>query len=127
MRDIADIPEIPDRATRLDEVIVDCYGLEEELGAFEVYLSCALQLPFAATWRDPDEPGFSEAVTVLAMAQLDWRRGILLQVRRRGGKTRRVLAEQLWANETASQNAIVLDDYRYWVEQSGPSLLDEEE
>jgi hypothetical protein len=31
MRDIADIPEIPDRATRLAEVTVDCYGRDEEL------------------------------------------------------------------------------------------------
>jgi len=56
MRDIADIPEIPDRATRLAEITVDCYGREEELAAFEVYLSDALRPPFAATWRDPDEP-----------------------------------------------------------------------
>jgi hypothetical protein len=38
MRDIADIPEIPDRATRLAEITVDCYGREEELSAFDVYL-----------------------------------------------------------------------------------------
>lgn len=119
MRDIADIPEIPDQATRLAEVTVDCYGREEELSAFEVYLADALRLPFAATWRDPDEPGFSEPVTVEAVADLDERRGILLQVRRRSGKTRRVVAEQIWANATASPNAIVLDDYRYWVEHGG--------
>jgi len=53
------------------------------------------------------------------VADLDERRGILLQVRRRGGKARRVLAEQIWAAETASPNAIVLDDYRAWVEQGG--------
>lgn len=80
MRDIADISEIPERATRLAEMAVDCYGREEELSAFEVYLSDALRLPFAATWRDPDEPGFSEPVVVGAMADLDERRGILLQV-----------------------------------------------
>jgi hypothetical protein len=65
MRDIADIPEIPDRATRLAEITVDCYGREEELSAFEVYLSDALRPPFAASWRDPDEPCHSESVTVL--------------------------------------------------------------
>jgi len=122
MRDIADIPEISDQATRLAEVTVDCYGREEELSAFEVYLSDALRLPFAATWRDPDEPGFSEPVTVEAVADLNDRRGVLLQVRRRGGKTRRVVAEQVWADataEAASPNAIVLDDYRYWVEHGG--------
>jgi Calcium binding len=119
MRDIADIPEIPDRATRLAEITVDCYGREEELSGFDVYLSDALQPPFAASWRDPDEPGHAEAVTVLGVADLDERRGILLQVRRRGGKVRRVLAEQIWAVEAASANAIVLDDYRAWVEQGG--------
>jgi Calcium binding len=122
MRDISDIPEIPERATRLAEITVDCYGREEELSAFEVYLSDALRLPFAATWRDPDEPGFSEPVVVGEVADLDERRGILLQVRRRGGKARRVLAEQIWANETAGPNAIVLDDYRFWVEHGGLDL-----
>src|SRR6516164_2666643 len=116
MRDIADIPEIPDRATRLAEITVDCYGREEELAAFEVYLSDALRPPFAATWRDPDEPGHAEPVTVLGVADLDERRGILLQVRRRGGKVRRVLSEQVWATKTPNSNAIVLEDYRAWVE-----------
>jgi hypothetical protein len=119
MRDIADIPEIPDRATRLAEVTVDCYGRDEELSAFEVYLSDALQPPYAASWRDPDEPGHAEAVTVLGVADVDEQRGILLQVRRRGGKVRHVLAEQLWATEPARANAIVLDDYRAWLERSG--------
>ena len=118
MRDIADIPKIPDQATRLAEVTVDCYGRDEELSGFDVYLSDALRPPFAATWRDPDEPGHMEPVTVLGVADLDERRGILLQVRR-GGKARRVLAEQIWADETASPNAIVLDDYRVWVEHGG--------
>jgi hypothetical protein len=119
MRDIADIPDIPDRATRLAEITVDCYGREEELSAFDVYLSDALQPPFAASWRDPDEPGHAEAVTILGVADLDERRGILLQVRRRGGKVRRVVAEQIWAAEPASANAIVLEDYRAWVEHGG--------
>lgn len=119
MRDIADILEIPDRATRLAEVTVDCYGRDEELSAFEVYLSDALQPPFAASWRDLDEPGHVEAVTVLDVADVDERRGILLQVRRRGGKVRHVLAQQLWATEPASANAIVLDDYRVWLEHGG--------
>jgi hypothetical protein len=119
MTDIADIPEIPDRATRLAEITVDCYGREEELSAFDVYLSDALRPPFAASWRDPDEPGHAEPVTVLGGTALDERRGILLQVRRRGGKARRVLAEQIWADETASPNAIVLDDYRAWVARGG--------
>ena len=114
MRNIEDIPQIPDQETRLAEITVDCYGQDEELSAFEVYFTDALHPPFAATWRDPDEPGHAEHVTVLGVADVDQRRGILLAVRRPGGKERRVLAEQLWADETGSANAIVLDDYRAW-------------
>jgi hypothetical protein len=119
VRDIADIPEISDQATRLDEITVDCYGREEELSAFDVYLTDALRLPFAATWRDPDEPGHRVPITVLGVADLDDRRGILLRVRRRGGKERQVLAEQVWANEATSLNATVLNDYRYWADRGG--------
>ncbi len=119
MRSIEDIPEIPDQATRLEEITVDCYGRDEELSAFEVYLTDALHPPFAATWRDPDEPDHAEPVTVLGIATVDTRRGILLHIRRRGAKERRVLAEQVWAAETASPNAIVLADYRYWAAHGG--------
>jgi hypothetical protein len=81
--------------------------------------SARLTCTFTASWRDPDEPGHAESVTVLGVADLDERRGILLQVRRLGGKERRVVAEQVWAAEPASANAIVLDDYRVWVEKGG--------
>jgi hypothetical protein len=93
---------------------VDCYGQDEELAGFEVYFTDALQLPFEVSWRDPDEPGHAERVTVLRVADVDQRRGILLTVRRQDGKERRVLAEQLWAVEAGSANAIILDDYRAW-------------
>jgi hypothetical protein len=114
MRHIADIPEILDQEARLAEITVDCYGQDEELSAFEVYFTDALRPPFAATWRDPDEPGHAERVTVLGVGAVDQRRGILLAVRRQGGKERRILAEQLWAEEAGSVNAIILDDYRAW-------------
>jgi hypothetical protein len=55
----------------------------------------------------------------VSRADLDERRGVLLQVRRPSGKVRRVVAEHVWAAEPASANAIVLDDYRVWVEQGG--------
>jgi len=119
MRNIEDIPDIPDQQTRLAEITVDCYGREEELSAFEVYLSDALHPPFAATWRDPDEAGHAEPVTVVGVAAVDERRGILLSVRRRGGKGRRVLAEQVWADDTASPDAAVLADYRVWATRGG--------
>jgi hypothetical protein len=112
MRTIEDIPQIPDQATRLAEITVDCSGPDEELSGFEVYLADALHPPFEAMWRDPDEPGHAARVTVLGVAAVDQRRGILLAVRRQNGKERQVLAEQLWADEVGSANAIVLDDYR---------------
>ena len=114
MRPIEDLPSIPDQETRLAELTVDCYGQDEELSAFEVYFTDALQPPFVATWRDPDEPGHAEPVTVLGLGAVDPRRGILLAVRRQNGRERRILAEQLWADEPGSMNAIILDDYRAW-------------
>ena len=60
-----------------------------------------MQFPFSATWRDPDEPGHAEPVTVLgvdsvAPLALAWRaserRSVLLSVKR-GDKGRRLLAE----------------------------------
>jgi len=116
---IEDIPSIPDREKRFEEITVDCYNEYEVLSAFEVYLTDALQGPFAATWRDPDEPDHSEPVTVLGVADVDDRRGVLMKVRRANGKERRVLAEQLWANDVSSANAIVLDDYRAYVAGGG--------
>ena len=56
MIDIGDIPDIPDRDERFEEILVDCYGQIEELSAMEVYFTDAVAYPFAATWRDPDEP-----------------------------------------------------------------------
>ena len=116
MYDIEDIPNIPDQEERLQEVTVDCYGQSEELSAMEVYLMDAIQYPFEATWRDPDEPGHAEPVTVLAFGATDERRGILLEVEL-GRNKRRILAEQLWANDEGSPDAIVLNDYRYWVNE----------
>lgn len=114
MMDIADIPNLPDRDERFEEILVDCYGQSEELAALEVYFTDAVTFPFAAIWRDPDEPDHAEAVTVQGINTVDDRRGILLNVGRRG-KTRRVAAEQLWAKAEQSANAVVLDDYRHWV------------
>jgi hypothetical protein len=111
-----DIPQIPDLNERIAEVTVDCYGQAEELTAFEVYLTDAMQYPFPADWRDPDEPSHYETVTVLGIAKVDERRGILLQVQR-GDKERRLLAEQVYAADETSPNAIVLNDYRHWVEK----------
>ena len=114
MYDTEDITKIVDQSQRLGEVTVDCYNQSEELTAIEVYFTDAMQFPFAATWRDPDEPGHAEAVTVLGVNTVDDRRGVLLNVTQ-AGKTRRVVAEQLWVSDTESANAVVLNDYRHWV------------
>ena len=116
MYSVEEIPGIPDREQRIEEVTVDCYDQGEELSAFEVYFQDAMRFPFAATWRDPDEPGHAEPVTVLDLDRVDERRGVLLSVRR-GEKERRLLAEQVWADDEGSANAVILDDYRYWVEE----------
>lgn len=121
MTDVEAIPALPDRRQRMDVLLVDCYGREEELSAFDVYFSDALQPPFAAVWRDPDEPGREEAVTVVGLARVDDRRGVLPKVPRRGKKERTILAEQLRAADPGSANATVLDDYRDWVERGGLS------
>jgi hypothetical protein len=75
-----------------------------------------MQFPFPATWRDPDEPGHAEPVTVLGLDSVDQRRGVLLSVKR-GDKQRRLLVEQVWADDEDSANATVLNDYRYWIEE----------
>jgi hypothetical protein len=115
MHEIGEIPALPDREQRIAEVIVDCYNQAEELSSFEVYFTDAMQFPFAATWRDPDEPGHAEPVTALGVDSVDERRGILLQVQR-SDIQRRLLAEQAWADDEGSANATVLNDYRHWVE-----------
>lgn len=95
---------------------IDCDNQAEELAAMEVYFTDAMHFPFAAEWRDPDEPGDAEPVTVLGVADVDERRGVLLRVRR-GDKERRLLAEQVWAAKEKGANATVLNDYRYWVDE----------
>ncbi len=114
MVETEDIRKIPERDKRFEEILVDCNGQSEELAAMEVYFTDAAQFPFAATWRDPDEAQHAEPVTVLGVAKVDERRGILLQVKR-GNKERRIIAEQVWADDKESANAIILDDYRHWV------------
>lgn len=102
MYEVEDIPHIPDQSQRIQAVTVDCYNQAEELATFEVYFTDAMQFPFAATWRDPDEAGHAEPVTVLGLDSVDQRWGILLRVQR-GDKGRRLLAEQVWQmTKTAS-------------------------
>ncbi len=116
MYDMEEITKIADQSQRLSEVTVDCYNQSEELTAIEVYFTDAMYFPFTATWRDPDEPGHAEPVTVLGVDEVHERRGVLLSVKR-GQKRRRLLAEQVWADDEHSANAVVLHDYRHWVDE----------
>lgn len=118
MRDIADIPKIPDQDERIEEITMDCYDSHEEMAGFYTYFEDAPQYPFEAIWRDVDEKGHAEDVAVLGVNDLDDRRGVLLNIKR-GEKSRRVVAEQLWAKDEKSVNAIVLNDYRYWLNHGG--------
>jgi hypothetical protein len=115
---IEDIPSIPDREKRFEEITVDCYDEYEVLSAFEVYLTDALRTPFGATYG---APGTSQAepVTVLRVSDTDEREGVHLSIRRSNGYTYDVLADQIWADEAGSANAIVLDDYRAYVAGGG--------
>jgi hypothetical protein len=122
MKDFADIPNIPDREKRLDEITVDCYDPWEQLAGFEVYLTEALRFPFAAIWRGSDEEDEperqGEPVTVLSVADVDDQQGILLQVRQTSDQQElSVPAEEIWAADGTGPNATVLDDYRFWFSQ----------
>jgi hypothetical protein len=115
---IEDIPNIPDREKRFEEITVDCYDEYEVLSAFEVYLSDALRTPFAAAWGEPGTQQ-AQSVTVLGVADTDERAGVRLRVRASDGDEYLVLADQLCAGDASSPNATVLDDYRSYVAQGG--------
>ena len=115
---IEDIPSIPDREKRFEEITVDCYDEYEVLSAFQVYLTDALRTPFAASWSEPSTRQ-AQPVVVLGVADTDEREGVRLRVRHSDGDEYEVLADQLWAEDTTSANAIVLDDYRAYVADGG--------
>jgi hypothetical protein len=115
---IEDIPSIPDREKRFEEITVDCYNEYEVLSAFEVYLTDALRTPFTATWGKPGTAQ-AESVTVLGVAGTDEREGVRLRVRGSDDDEYEVLVDQLWDEDAASANAIVLDDYRAYVADGG--------
>ncbi len=115
---IEDIPSFPDREKRIEAITVDCYDEYEVLSAFEVYLTDALQTPFTATWGKLGTAQ-AEQVTVLGVAGTDEHEGVRLRVHGSDGDTYAVRADQIWADEAGSANAIVLDDYRAYVEGGG--------
>lgn len=115
---LEDIPMIPERDKRFDEITVDCYDEYEILNAFECYVTEALRTPFAASWGMPTHAD-AQSVTVLGIAETDERQGMRLRVRANAGELYEVPADQLYADDTNSPNAIVLDDYRAFVDSGG--------
>lgn len=116
--DIKDIPNIPERDRRFDEITIDCYDEYEILSAFEAYVTEALQLPFAASWGRAGQVA-APAVRVLGLADMHDRQGVRLRVRAGDADEYEVPADQLYAANGDSVNAIVLDDYRAFVESGG--------
>ena len=98
---IADIPSIPDRDKRFEEITVDCYDEYEVLSSFEVYLTDALRTPFAAIWGAPGTKQ-AEPVAVLGVADTDEQEGVRLRVRAGDGDEYDVLADELWAEDAGS-------------------------
>ena len=56
---------------------------------------------------------------MLGVAETDEREGVRLRVRAGDGDEYEVLADQLWAEDASTANAIVLDDYRAYVADGG--------
>jgi uncharacterized Zn finger protein len=115
---VADLALIRDREARFAAILVDCYDVHEELAAFHVYVEDALILPFEAVWDDPDSLDRGLPVTVIGVAGVSYKRGVLLSIKL-GGKKRRVPAEQVRVLNSEDRNAIVLEDYRDWWEGFG--------
>ena len=77
-----------------------------------------MPLPFAASWGKAVQ-GAAPSVTVLGRADMDDRQGVRLRVRAGDADEYEVPADQLYAANGDSVNAIVLDDYRAFVESGG--------
>jgi hypothetical protein len=114
--DIQAILDLTGATARVQAVTAGCSTYQEMLAAFEIYFSKGLQLPFTATWRDPDEAGHAEPITVLGLNSVDMRRGLLLSVQR-DKTSRRLLAEQVWSDENRHPNALILNDFRFWLDR----------
>ncbi len=106
--------------------MVDCYNASEVLGAFDAYLSDAIDYPFEATWRVEDSRDRKDwiRVTVLALSRKgDDSTGLLFEAKVKGRK-QQVPAHEVYPVESKGRNATVLSDYREWWPGG---LYDEEE
>lgn len=111
-----DIPHLPGQAARLEEITLGCHDEDERLSAFELYLTHALRLPFEALW---EQEASTVPVTVLGFAECDAEEGVRVRVRHLDTREQIVPADRLRATGTSDTAAVVLDDYRAFVQQGG--------
>ncbi len=71
--DIIEIATISNQTERLNRITAGCHRQRDVLLAFELYFMAGLNFPFRGTWRDPDQPGHIETVTVLGLDSIDGR------------------------------------------------------
>jgi hypothetical protein len=74
--DIAEIPVLPDRGQRFEELFIDTYGAHEEFCAMGVYFDDCLIFPFEAIWRDEERSGCEEPVTIIGIGPESEREGL---------------------------------------------------
>jgi len=96
-----DIPNLPDREDRYTEIMVDCYNDSEVFGAFDAYLSDAIDYPFEATWRIEDSQDRKDWVTVTVLALSS--KGTVIRGQSQGPKTARAGARGLSRREKRPQ------------------------
>ena len=114
--ELYDIPTLADREDRYTEIMVDCYNDSEVFGAFDAYVSDAIDYPFEATWRIEDLQDRKDWVTVTVLAlssKGDERRGLLFEAKVKGRK-RLVPVQEVYPVEQKGRNATVLSDYSEW-------------
>ncbi len=118
---MAEIPRDDEREERIEmEIIVDCYGPEEQVMGWYNYLNDTLQFPFTAQCTEqraisPLEPG--DEVEVISMADAeDCDHDMFVHIR----WERRPLAvplAQLVAAHADEQTQQAIADWRYWVQR----------
>ncbi len=118
---MAPIPRDDEREERItDEIIVDCYGPEEQAMGWYTYLNDTLQFPFTAQCTEqratsPLEPG--DEVEVIGMADADeCEHEMFVQIRWQRRPLAIPLAQIIGLTlDMESQQAI--EDWQYWVKR----------
>ncbi len=84
----------------------------DQLYALHDYLAFALGKSFPAVWRAADK---NNKITVQKVFVDNLAKKVMLKIKPSKGKAFLIPAEQVWAVDDASQNAMVLEDYRRWL------------